>query len=303
MNAKAVVVPILPAIQLKRLLYATDFSAASRMALPVVAAIARKHHAKVFVAHIWLPIPYPMATPEAITVLDTRQEREIRKLAGNFLQSSELAGLETEIVAKSGDPKDELEHIVRKHNIDLAILSTHGRTGFKHLLMGSVAEQLFRNLSCPVLTVGPRISRRFTENMQIREILFPTDLSPESQAVFPFLASIADEYDARITVLHVLPEETKNNPDLRRLAEPLKAHLEHLFSHKVGPLCKVDFVIDCGDAAQKILSYAHYLNAELIAFGVRHTADIMTHLQKTVGYRVVMQAECPVLTYRGKSGW
>ncbi|PYP90627.1 MAG: hypothetical protein DMG65_10975 [Candidatus Angelobacter sp. Gp1-AA117] len=300
MNARAAVVPILPAIQLKRILYATDFSEASRKALPMVAAVARKYHARVFLAHIWQPIPYPMATPEALTALEQLQEREVRKDAEELSPLPQLSGLEVEIVTASGDPREELQHIVHDRNIDLAILSTHGRTGFRHLMMGSVAEELFRNLPCPVLTIGPHIADRFTENTPIREILFATDLSPESRAVFPFLAALADEYDARITVLHVLPEETGTNPDVRRLSAPLRDHMEQMFRDEVAPMCKVDFVIDSGDAAEKILAYARYLNAELIGFGVRHTSDIVTHLQKTIAYCVVMQAECPVLTSRGQ---
>ena len=87
---------------------------------------------------------------------------------------------------------------------------------------------------------------------------------------------------------------------MRRLSTPLRDHMEQLFQHEVAPMCKVDFVIDSGDAAEKILAYARYLNAELIGFGVRHASNIMTHLQNTIAYQVVMQAECPVLTSRGK---
>ena len=52
---------------------------------------------------------------------------------------------------------------MREQKIDLAILGTHGRTGMKHLLMGSVAEELFRHLPCPVLTVGPNVSKTSME--------------------------------------------------------------------------------------------------------------------------------------------
>ena len=117
------------------------------------------------------------------------------------------------------------------------------------------------------------------------------------------MAALADEYDARITVLHVLPEETSTNPDLRRLSTPLRDHMEQMFCHELSPMCKVDFVIESGNAAQKILAYAGYLNAELIGFGVRHSSELATHLQNTIAYRVIMQAECPVLTSSGRSKW
>jgi nucleotide-binding universal stress UspA family protein len=71
----------------------------------------------------------------------------------------------------------------------------------KHLLMGSVAEDLFRHLPCPVLTVGPNVSKASMRATDIKHILFPTDLSHESQKVFPYLASLASEYKASLTLL------------------------------------------------------------------------------------------------------
>ena len=64
----------------------------------------------------------------------------------------------------------------------------------------------------------------------IKHILFPTDLSDESRAVFPYLASLASEYKASLTLLHVLPIETATNPDAKSLAEPLRKEMQNIFS-------------------------------------------------------------------------
>ena len=152
MKTNAVVIPILPEIAINRILYATDFSEASLAALPLVSTIARRYGSHVFVANVWTPLPYTMVSPEAAGALQNKDERETRSKVQQLLNTKELAGLSATAILKSGAPSQELTRLVREKNIDLAILGTHGRTGLKHLLMGSVAEELFRNLPCPVLT-------------------------------------------------------------------------------------------------------------------------------------------------------
>jgi len=186
--------------------------------------------------------------------------------------------------------------MVRENHIDLAILSTHGRTGLKHLMMGSVAEELFRNLPCPVLTVGPHLAPRFQTLTGLKEILFPTDMSEESKAVFPYLASLAAEYQAHITVLHVLPLQTAANPEAKKLAEPLQKQMEHTFAPTLSPRTPVSYVIDFGNPAERTLTHALTSSADLIGMGVRQAGEITTHFRTTAAYKVVIGAYCPVLT-------
>ena len=299
----ATVIPILPKIQLKRILCATDFSPGSQSALPMVATIARRYHSEVLIANVWAPMPYTMATPEALGTLERQQEEETRKKLAEFLYEAEALGITPRAIIRSGDPVEEIQRIVQEQSIDLAVLSTHGRVGFKHLAMGSIAEALFRHLSCPVLTVGPHLAHRFLGHVEIRNILFPTDLSEHSLSVFAFLASLANEYDAKLTLLHVLPPETKQNPDAKSLAEPLRKEMMRMFSHCVSPNCAVEYVIDSGDPEASILHYARELNADLIGLGIRKANDIVTHLRNTVAYRVILNAHCPVLTQRLRHPW
>ena len=297
MNAAAVV-SILPKIELKRILFATDFSDASLKALPVVANVARKYGSQIFLTHIWTPLPYTMVSPEAVSALENQQTREAQEKVIGIQHRKELTGIRSTVLVAGGDPATELEQFVNEHGIDLVVLGTHGRTGFTHLLMGSVAEELFRNLDCPVLTLGPHISQRFSSAPGISHILFPTDLSHESKSVFPYAASLASEYSSALTFLHVLPKETGSNPEAKRLAEPLRKQMERTFAEHISPRCNVDFLIDFGDPAERILSYAKKLNVDLIAFGVRKRFEMATHLQNTVAYKVVIESECPVLTHR-----
>lgn len=296
MSAQPVLISIPPAIQLDRILYATDFSRASERALPIVSAIARRYGSQVFLAHIYTPETYPIEVPAAPPIDgEAKAQREMYKL----LHQPELADLKTTLEIEGGSPVERIEKYVKKHCIDLVIIGTHGRTGARHVLMGSVAEELFRTLKCAVLTVGPNLDPRFGVAKTIKSILFPTDLSPESKAVFPYLASLAAEFASEIVVLHVLPGEPARNPDARKLAEPLREELQHRFAPHLSPKCKASYVVEFGEVAPRILSAADYYQSDLIGLGVREGNELITHFRTTAAYRVVIGAACPVLTVRG----
>jgi len=299
----AAIIPVIPAVELKRILYATDFSEASAAALPVVAALARRYGARVFAAHVWTPAEYPMVAPQVVSVLDRKQERETQSALEKVLKTPLLQGTDVEMIVRSGEPAKELEQVVRRQNISLVVAGTHGRTGFQHRVLGSVAEELVRGLSCPVLTVGPRIAKRFETPSGIESILFPTDFSQESLAVFPYLAALAHEYRSRITVLHVLPPETASNPDAPALAEPLRRQMEKALAHQISPRCQAKYAIASGEAAEAILAQARRANADLIGLGVRCATDIARHFRETVAYRILAEAECPVLTHHAVRRW
>jgi nucleotide-binding universal stress UspA family protein len=296
LTMSAVAIPIVPTIQLKRILYATDLSQASRAALPIVSAIARKYRSQVCAAYVWSPLPYSMVPLEASSSLQSAQENDARGALEVVLHAKELSGIPVTAILECGDAATELSRVVQQHHIDLAVLSTHGRTGFRHLLMGSVAEELFRSLPCPVLTVGPNISKRFAAQSDIKEVLFPTDLSRESQAVFPYLAAMAAENESHVTLLHVVPREDHRHPSALDEAEFLRAELRRTFCPQLDPRCTVKAVVEAGDPAEQILAHARADHVDLIGFGVRKAREISTHFRNTVTYKVVLQAECPVLT-------
>lgn len=301
MNAFAV--PVQPSVRLKNILYTTDLSNPSRVALPIVAAIARKYGSHIFAAHIWTPLPYSMVPPEALSVLEGKEENDAREALDSFMRIKELEGLAVTPLLKCGEATRELSRIVHQHHIDLAVLSTHGRTGFKRLLMGSVAEELFRSLPCPVLTVGPNISQRFNTQSEIKRILFPTDLSHESTAVFPYLAAVAAEYAAQITLLHVVPLEDRRHPAAMDEAESLRNAMQRMFGPQIDPRCEAKLIVEAGDPAERILAQARAEKVDLIGFGVRKAGEIITHFRNTVPYKVVLESECPVLTSHFGDGW
>jgi nucleotide-binding universal stress UspA family protein len=296
MSAQPVLLSIPQAIQLERILYATDFSRASERALPIVSALARRYGSQVFLAHIWSSKPHPMPDVGAIP---SSEEKEVRGLMVDLLLRPELQNLRTTVELEPGDPVERIRDYVQRHCIDLVIIGTHGREGMPHTVMGSVAEDLFRTLKCAVLTVGPNLEARFNLANTIKNILFPTDLSLESRAVFPYLASLAAEFGSEIVLVHVLPVETGSNPDARKLAEPLRQEMQQLFASQISHKCKARYSLEFGEVSSTILAAANNYKSDLIGMGIRERNELIPHLRTTAAYRVVIGAGCPVLTVRG----
>ena len=99
-----------------------------------------------------------------------------------------------EIIFRTGDVWNIIGEIIRTKEIDLLVLSTHGRTGVDRVLFGSVAEKLFRKATCPVLTVGPRVASKLKNSGLLSQILYSTDFQPVSLAAAPLASSLAEEH-------------------------------------------------------------------------------------------------------------
>src|SRR5207244_7706673 len=81
---------------------------------------------------------------------------------------------------------------------------TRGRHGLKKLVLGSGAEQIFRQADCPVLTVGPNVEVPAGDAAAFRHIVFATDFSAGSLHALPYALSLAEENEATLTFLHVM---------------------------------------------------------------------------------------------------
>lgn len=284
MTSEQVIAPAV--VNLKRILFATDFSEASNRALPVAANIARQHSSQVFLTHIWSAGEYaylPQGEPE----------RAAREKLVQVCRRPEMADVRCTVLVKRGSPAEAIDRVAREHEIDLAVLGTHARTGMSRALRGSVSEQLFRQLSCPVLTVSPSLDERFSAPAAaIKKILFPTDLSEESKAAFPRVAAVAAKYHSEITLLRVFPGQPRQNV----LNTEREALLRVLCSH-LSDAGSIEAAVEFGDVAKSILDFAGRYKPDLIAFGLARAPVIITNFRPTIAYTVVVGARSPVLTY------
>jgi nucleotide-binding universal stress UspA family protein len=288
-------------IALKNILYATDFSPAAEAALPYAIGLAKQYGAKVHGLHARFPAAYPIVGPEAMPQIMEASEEQAKFEVQQMRDM--LAGVTNEVTVGEGDAWPMIHEIADQQKTDLIVIGTHGRTGMSRALLGSVAEEIFRKASCPVLTVGPQDSRETHRRLEMKEILYATDFSPESLAALPFAVSLAQEHQARLTLLHVVGQAKVGElVHAEQYADSTLRRLRALVPAEAEPWCEANCRVEHGPEAEKIMEVAIALGADLIVLGVRGAhggVGAATHLLQSVAHHVVAQARCPVLTVRG----
>jgi nucleotide-binding universal stress UspA family protein len=286
-------------IQIKNILFATDFSPAANAALPFAFTLARRYAAKVHAVHVSVSDLYLTAPAGALTGLPG-EEKAIKERLHELLKDAGEVGCD--VIAGTGDVWQVIAAIVAQRGIDLIVIGTRGRTGVGKLLLGSVAEKIFRLATCPVLTVGPHCAAELGGSAEFQRILLATDLSPESMNVAAYAISLAQENQARLTLLHVIERHKTGeflSPD--QLVSSSLRVLDHLVPEAARLWCSPDSVVAVGDPAEKILDIAEQKKADLIVLGVhaaRGVPGAATHLPMAVAHKVVSHAHCPVFTAR-----
>jgi nucleotide-binding universal stress UspA family protein len=288
-------------IQLKNILFATDFSRASEEALPYAVELARHFGGTVHALHVRPPEPYPMVPPSSWTDLAEVVDAQARERMKNlFTPFPEIA---YDVMVIQGELWPAIESEIERNQVDLVVIGTRGRTGLGKLLLGSVAEEILRVARCPVLTVGPLSLSAPPSGGQISEILFATDFSQESLAAVPYAISLAQEYQAHLTLLHVI--EKPQAGDFVRPSELEGAtirRLQALVPPGANLWCEPWSMVTQGVPAEEILAIAAERGADLVVLGVRRPTGVpgaSTHLPIATAHKVVSHAKCPVLTVRG----
>jgi nucleotide-binding universal stress UspA family protein len=300
-------------LRLKSVLMATDLSPASVKPLHHALAIARHYGAKLYIAHVVSPIPYLMAGPEALQLGCERASQDMQQLKRDLLHDGSLNGLNHVFIICNGGIWEELQAIIFQKQVDLVVVGTHGRRGIEKVVLGSVAEQVFRDATCPVLTVGPYSYRESRVDLtgEIRTYLFATDFGEASLRALPQAVSLANQTKARLILLHVVPAVPGpqipgwyTSSEIMSMRENARMtcvrRLEQLMPRDEETPIESEFVVQFGTPSEKILQVALDKRVELIILGLRRAslAGTISHMPWATAYEIVCGAGCPVLTVR-----
>jgi nucleotide-binding universal stress UspA family protein len=144
--------------KIKTILHPTDFSESSKHAMTYAISFAQEFQAKLVVLHVIEEISSAIyfdmlqATPP-LTQLMVNIEKQARQALDEILPAELRGKLPTEYLLRKGVPFVEILQCAGQVKADMIVLGTHGRTGLKHALFGSVAEKVVRKATCPVLSV------------------------------------------------------------------------------------------------------------------------------------------------------
>jgi nucleotide-binding universal stress UspA family protein len=291
-----------PASQIapKKILFATNFSPASQAALPHALSLAGLYGSKLYLAHV-ISLEHGDFPPpeERATKLEQAREFTEQELE-RLLEAARQKGIPCQPLIGEGAIWDVLSDMIHENSIDLVIVGTHGRRGLKKLLLGSVAEEVFRMSPCPVLTVGPKTSAISSVDVRPGHILYPVASAPDTRRAAAYAISLAEAYRAKLTVMKIL-EETVASPEMQaQIQEPVTHWMDdHVPSGSVLRE-RTSFELGFGRAAEAIITFARDRGVDLIVMGVRHLDPVLaSHLpEEDRAYEVVRTALCPVLTVR-----
>jgi nucleotide-binding universal stress UspA family protein len=147
----------------RRILFATDFSTASRTACREAFLLAKKGRAELLIAHVLqLPIPFSpdgFPLPRTTDELAAAARREAGQSLESLLKEARRAHLSATGVLLTGRPEQAIARAAKKHRVDLLVVGTHGRSGLPRLILGSVAARITAASPCPVLAVPQRYRR------------------------------------------------------------------------------------------------------------------------------------------------
>ncbi|MGA3089600.1 MAG: universal stress protein [Terriglobales bacterium] len=291
-------------VTLKNVLFATDFSPCSNAALPYVLAVTRRYGACLYAAHVVpsmseMLLMSPESWPAAIEAEEETVRAHLDKLEKQF------EGIPHQLLTPRGKAAGALTQIIEDRDIDLLVLGTHGRSGLGKLVLGSVAEEIFRRAACPVLSIGPHVSSTPDTEIRFQHIVFPTDFSEESLAALPRALSLAEQDQAQLTLVHVVAHPAAGIAHLDEVKSSLLHRLQEMVPLPAEAGCQIECRLEFGrqfaPPSDRILEIASGQSADLIFLGVRPVhgkLGLSTHLASTTA-QILTQAACPVLTVRG----
>jgi len=287
-------------VTIKNVAVATDFSSCSEHAVEHGLAVARHFGATLHFFHLLRPSKFAFV-PEMMPALSEVVSRDCDEMVARLSRDHRLDGIEYRRWVEQGEVAEVAGAFVRDEHIDLLIVGTHGRSGVPRILLGSVAQQIFQSVRCPVLAVGPRAPGA-GEHLQLHRVLFSTDLSRESLAAVPWVLTAVREWHTELDVLHVCPS---GNPAHRETMEHLRADLERDLNRDqasggdgASPHCN----LVAGKPAACVLDFAGRHREDLIVLGLESQRALYDGPAWSHAYEIVRQAPCPVLSIRAAYG-
>jgi len=295
-------------VEIKKILCATDVSDFSNHAVSWGIALAREFRAMLYVCHV---VDFPTSITYGngpIFFLDQQSQatdnahEQLKQLVGD-------ARIEWEPLVTNGHAPDEIVRLAKEKGADLAISATHGRSGLKRLILGSVTERLMRTLHCPLLIVrGPEYNLDILSDQTIRfkKILVGCDFSEDSILAFEYGLSMAQEFQSELHLAHVIEPPVyldwiktsveftdEGDQDLRN---SIKEKLDKMVPEAARNWCTQQPVLLDGQPHEELIRYARIHEVDLIVLGVRGQGLVESLFVGSTTDRVVRQTPCPVLS-------
>jgi len=297
-------------VQLKKIICTTDFSDSSNMAVAYGTALAKEFKAKLYLSHV-IDLPSVGMYGDAFSYPVGQQDRIIDYSRGYLKRLIGETPVDWEPLIQMGHAAAEITRLAKEKCVDMVISATHGRSGLKRFLLGSVTGSILRTLPCPLLVVrGQKQGFVAPEEREIRlqRVLVGCDFSPDSHLAFQYGLSLAQEFQSELYLAHVIeppvyedmiqrvekPEQTFQQDLRTRLNDELKSMVPEEARNWCAPIT----TLLAGQPHEELIKYAVIHSINLIVMGFRGHSLMETLFVGSTADRVVRRAACPVLLVR-----
>ena len=287
-------------IAFNKILFPVDFSERCRGAAHYVESMAANFGSKLILLHVLDILAPAVDIGAGGTMFEVEVEERAmawRKMLEPYL-GDELEPLIVERRLEIGDPARVIVEIAHSENIDLIMMPTHGYGGFRRFILGSVTAKVLHDAGCPVWTGAHMQNPALPEAIRMDHIACAVDLGPENQAVLKAAASLADEYAADLTVIHIVPA---GDAGPSRFADAdLRSYLvqdarECLQASCANMQIKAQVSVEAGSSiAAMVSAISTHHGAGLLVIGRSQHHGIGR--LKTHSYSIIREAQCPVLS-------
>jgi nucleotide-binding universal stress UspA family protein len=302
-------------IHLENILVPVDFSNTSELALRYGFSLATQLHARLTLVHVMPSLQeFGLADPESSGNLEKYAFRDTEIRLRELVPTEQSARLDIRTVTKEGDVREQLLHVIEQEKIDLVIVGTHGLRGIAKFFLGSTTEHILRSVPVPILTVSPFIKdlAQKDSSIQIRRMVFASDLSSSTKSGLRYAASLAGLFGAQLTLLHVIePLESGQFGieipgfaafDLDAIRAESEAFLQDAIAGVDVKSFKMDTAVIEGISHSSIVRFADECKADLLVLNLQSKRFLERVMLGATAERVIRSSHIPVLSIPIKAG-
>jgi len=277
----------------KRVLVPVDFTPTSTVALAAARQLTSGYGAEMLalfadtfvppIAYADIPIGwYDENLDEMKNAASARLVTYLREHVGD------AARWEARVVTDT--PVHAILRTVKEWNADAVVMGTHGWSGWRRALLGSVAESVLHELEIPILTIRHRTEAPAETHARMKRFLCPVNYSDVARDAIVVAGSLAESFDGEIYVVHVV-EANRHEPHEGDL-DALREWIPHDIRHR----CLYKELVIRGNAAETVIDLANKLDTDMIVVGAQHRRFVDTTVIGTTTERILRHSSCPVMT-------
>jgi nucleotide-binding universal stress UspA family protein len=289
-------------LRIERILCPVDFSVFSARGYDYALSLARHYQAKLFLQHVveFNFSAYAYCISGSYIVEDMQRVRNDAMLQlQEFAKRPADYGARPERILNEGVPAKTILDFAEVQKVNLIVMGSHGVQGVDRIALGSVAEKVLRKACCSVLVVRNPEHDFITpgsgqDPIQLHKLLLCTDFSEYSTTALEHALSIAVEYHAELSVLHVL-EDIPASMNLQSVTQPLLARIEQAIAAEARGRCTIKPLVRVGKPYLEIIQEAAEAKTDAVIMGVRGRNALDLAVFGSTTHRVIQLGPCPVL--------